>query len=143
MFHKVSVLIYLVVQEAYSKGFSNHYLSVWSGYEGCDVSTTPQLSPFIFLPQNQWIDMGWRGFPYLYVSWSYVSNLSSIRWGNPKLLVHHYKVPNLGINGGECKLSKCSLIFFIQLFGDSLVYLHLSSSIYPSIFNPMSLIRAI
>ena len=40
------------------------------------------------------------------VSWAYVSNLISIRWGNPKLLVLQCRVLKLGSNGGEGKWSK-------------------------------------
>ena len=37
------------------------------------------------------------------ISWTYVSNSISIRWGNPKLLVCQCRVLSLGINGDEGK----------------------------------------
>ena len=62
-FHKISVLICLLGQEPYSQGFPSHYLSIWSGFGSCDFSTTPWFSPYLFLPQTQWIDMILSAFP--------------------------------------------------------------------------------
>ena len=46
-----------------------------------------------------------KRIPSLDVSWVNLSNIISIRWGNPKLLICQCRVPNLGINGGEGKWS--------------------------------------
>ena len=72
---------------------------------------------------------GTQGFPSLAVSWTYVSNFNSIRWDNPKLLVHQCIVPNLGINGGEGKWLRMFPNVLIQLFSDSWVSLRLPSCI--------------
>lgn len=37
----------------------------WLDSGGCDSSTTPSLSPYIFLHQTSWIDMRQGGFPPL------------------------------------------------------------------------------
>jgi hypothetical protein len=49
---------------------------------------------------------GTKGILSLDISWYYVSNISSIHLGNPKLLVCQYRVPKLGINGGKGKWPK-------------------------------------
>ena len=49
-FHKVSVIRCLWGQEPSSLGFPSHYLSIWLGFGSCDFSTTPWISPSLFLP---------------------------------------------------------------------------------------------
>ena len=79
--------------------------------------------------------MDWHGtigVPSLDVSLVYDSNLSSIHWGNPKLLVRQCKVPNLGINGCEGKRPR---IFRNVLF-NYLVTLEFLLT-YPHVHKPL------
>ena len=70
-----------------------------------------------------------NGITSLDVWWVYVSNISSILWGNPKLLVRQYMVPNLGINGGEGKWARMFPNVLNQLSSGSWVSLCLPSCI--------------
>ena len=98
----------------------------------------------LILPTLNLMDWhGTKGIPSLDVLWAYVSNLNSIRWGNPKLLVCHYRVPKLGINGGEGKWPKMFPNVLNQLSSDSWVSLRLTYSIWTPNFDPMSLIFTI
>ena len=86
---------------------------------------------------------GTNGVPSLDVLWTYALNFSSIRSGNPKLLVRQYRVSNLGINGGEGKWPRMFPNVLFQLSSDSWVSIHLPSCILTTYFDPMSLIFTI
>ena len=47
--------------------------------------------------------LGTKGIPSFFVSRDYVPNLNSIRYGNPKLSIHQWRLPKWGINCGRVK----------------------------------------
>jgi len=79
---------------------------------------------------------GTMGVPSSYVSWDYVSNISSICWVNPKLLICQYRVLKWGINGGE---GKWALMFPKDI--EPFIWWLLSYPSPPLLYNPSFLTK--
>ena len=122
--HKMFIRSRIILQRIF-KSLSFCLIGFWRPWLFNYPLTSTLNFPILF--SMDW--HGTKGVISLNVPWAYLSNCSSIRWDNPKLLVRQCRVPKLGINGGEGKWPKMFPNVLNQLISDYWVSLHLYSSI--------------